>query len=92
MTLHQPDVWDKKWRVIIYDIVKFKKRERNMFRGMLKKLKMLPLQKSVYLTPFPCENEIEFLRRYFDVGSEVLLLTVSTIENESVYKNYFGLR
>ncbi len=83
--------WDGKWRIIIYDIYTSKKQERELFRKTLKRLKFLKLQKSVYLTPFKCHNEIEYLRQVCNIGQEVLILTASGIENESAYKEYFGV-
>lgn len=82
---------DGKWRIIIYDIEEMKRWQRNLFRQMLKKLKFLQLQKSVYLTPFPCENEIEYLRQIFEVGMEVRIITATGLENEEAYKKYFGI-
>lgn len=82
--------WDGKWRIIIYDIFTGKKQERELFRRTLQKMKFYRLQKSVYLTPFPCKDEIEYLRQVCNVGNEVLILTVSGIENEHAYKEYFG--
>ncbi|MBI4098290.1 MAG: hypothetical protein HY426_04610 [Candidatus Levybacteria bacterium] len=82
---------DGKWRVIIYDVANLKKYQRDTFRTILEKLQLLRLQESVYLTPFICDNEIEYLREMFDVGNEVLLLKVKEIENEDVYKKYFGI-
>ncbi len=91
MKIEKPKQWDKKWRVIIYDISKFKRQQQNSFRRMLKKLEMLQLQKSVYLTPYPCDKEIEFLRQYFDVGEGVIYIVAEHIENQEVYKKYFGI-
>lgn len=91
MAIGKPPTWDGKWRLIIYDITKFKHKQQSAFRHMLRKLRMLSLQKSVYLTPYPCGNEIEFLREYFDVGAEVIYIVAEKIENDQVYKRYFGL-
>jgi len=82
---------DGKWRVIVYDIANLKKFQRELFRETLKRLKFLRLQKSVYITPFVCDDEIEYLRQVFDIGSEVLVLRVAEIENAQVYKRYFGI-
>jgi hypothetical protein len=82
---------DGKWRIIMYDIANLKKRERELFRYMLKKLRLLQLQESVYLTPYVCEDEIEYLRQYFHIGNDVLVLKVIGIENEEAYRRYFGL-
>jgi CRISPR/Cas system-associated endoribonuclease Cas2 len=82
---------DGKWRIIMYDISNMKKRERDFFRSMLKKLRLLQLQESVYLTPFVCDDEIEYLRQRFNVGNDVMVLKVVGIENEAAYKKYFGI-
>lgn len=82
---------DGKWRVIIYDVANLKKYQRDVFRKMLKRLRFLRLQESVYLTPFVCDAEIEYLREMFDIGKDVLVLKVKEIENAQVYKKYFGL-
>lgn len=82
---------DGRWRVIVYDIANLKKFQRELFRETLKRLKFLRLQKSVYITPFICDNEIEYLRQVFDIGSEVLVFKVSEIENVQPYRRFFGI-
>lgn len=91
MRIQKTPKWDRKWRLVIYDITKFKRRQQDAFRRMLKKLEMLPLQKSVYMSPYPCEDEMEFLREYFDVSEGVLYITAEHIEKEEYFKRYFGL-
>lgn len=83
--------WDGKWRIVIYDIAKFKKNQVSAFRNILKYINFFQLQKSVYLTPYPCEEQITYLREYFGIGDEVLLIRADRIENEGFYKQYFGL-
>lgn len=83
--------WDGKWRIVIYDISKFKKNQQSAFRNILKYTNFLPLQRSVYLTPYSCEEQIFYLREYFGVGEEVILIRADRIENEDFYKQYFGL-
>lgn len=82
--------WDGKWRVVLYDISKLKKDKQESFRRMLKQMNFWPLQKSVYLTPYRCQEAINYLREYFNIGEEVILLEVSKLENEAYYKQYFG--
>lgn len=77
------------WRFIIYDIANLRKPQRELFRAVLKRLKFFRIQKSVYLTPFVCDNEIEYIRQIFDIGNEVIILKVSNFENDEVYKKYF---
>ncbi len=91
MRIKRPPKWDQKWRLIIYDITKFKRRQQTALRRMLTQLKCLQLQKSVYLTPYPCWDEIEYLREYFEVGEEVLYVVAEKIEHDDLYKQYFRL-
>ncbi|MBU1110467.1 hypothetical protein KKB83_02530 [Patescibacteria group bacterium] len=91
MSLDKTKKWDGKWRLIIYDIPKSKRSARDSLRFIFKNLKLLQLQRSVYLCPYPCEDEIEFLRQYYDVGKEVMLLTVEKIENDRAYRKYFNV-
>lgn len=83
--------WDGKWRIIIYDIYTSKRWERELFRRTLKKLNFFKLQRSVYLTPYKCYEEIEYLRQVCNIGEEVIVLAVSGLENEAAYKQYFGI-
>lgn len=83
--------WDGKWRLVIYDVKKSKRNNSEAFRMSLRKLNLLKFQKSVYLTPFKCEDEIEYLRQLHEIGDEVQILTVGSLENEIAYKRYFGI-
>lgn len=91
MRLNPPEQWDKKWRLIIYDIPDDKKAARDSFRLLLKRLKLQQLQKSVYLTPYPCNEEIAFIREFYGISKFVQVLTISGLENEEAYLGYFGL-
>lgn len=91
LKLKKPEKWDGKWRLIIYDVPENKKVSRVILRRYLRSLDFLPLQKSVYLTPYQCEEEVELLRSYYDIIDDVVLLTVTGIEQEEAYKKYFKL-
>jgi hypothetical protein len=91
MEINVPEKWDGKWRLVIYDISKLKNSQRNLFREKIKSLGFFPLQESAYLLPYECFGEIEFLRQYFGVGAEILYMEVSKIENEQLYRDYFGI-
>ncbi len=83
--------WDKKWRLVAYDIPKGKKNKAEAFRTLLKKMNFMQLQKSLWLTPYSCNNEIEFLKQIYYLDNHVSILTVSEIEGESEYRKYFGI-
>lgn len=83
--------WDHKWRLVIYDIPKGYKKQADAFRRLIKKMELIQIQKSVYLTPYQCTNEIAFLKTMYEIDEYVTVLTISGIENEEAYKKYFGI-
>lgn len=90
-TLHlqQPKRWDKKWRLVTFDIPHASKRAREAFRKKLHELRFYPLQKSVFITPYHCEDEIDFLASLFDVRKHICILNVSHFEGEEKLRHYF---
>lgn len=50
--------WDKKWRIVIFDIPEELHSARVRFRRKLKSLGFVMLQKSVFVFPYPCHEEI----------------------------------
>ncbi|MGB9680867.1 MAG: CRISPR-associated endonuclease Cas2 [Minisyncoccia bacterium] len=92
MTIQRPKKWDKKWRVIIFDIKEKRKVIRERLRQELKNLGFIKLQNSVWVFPFECEEVIILLKSYFCIGKDVLYMTVEKIENDKWLKEKFGLK
>jgi DNA-binding transcriptional regulator PaaX len=89
LKLTRPNRWDKQWRLVMFDIPHYHKKARDAFRKKLQILGFYPIQKSVFITPFPCEEEIEFLTAIFDIRRYVLILYVSRFEDEEKFRHYF---
>ena len=58
--------WDKKWRIVIFDIPEKLKKVRETLRYHLKRLGFMKLQHSVFVLPFECRNEIEYLIEFYN--------------------------
>jgi len=92
LQIEKPKVWDKKWRVVIFDIPdKFKRKARDALRKKLKELGFYPFQKSVWVIPYPCEKEIQFLCELFKIRPYVNIIVAESIDNDIKLKKYFGL-
>jgi len=92
MKIEKPKIWDGKWRIVIFDIPdKYKKRARDALREKLKELEFYPFQKSVWVCPFPCEKEIQFLCELFDITPFVNIITAESIYNDIKLRKYFQL-
>lgn len=91
LVIDKPKHWDSRWRLVLYDVDSKKKHLRDIFRGTLRSLGFYQLQESVWLYPYPCEEQTSFLREYYDVGSEVIYVVATKLEDDSPYRTYFGL-
>ena len=91
MTLLQPKRWNKKWWIVMFDIPEKYKNARDTFRFYLKRLGFLEYQKSVFITPYPCAREVEYLREFWGVKPFVRVLLVDRLDNEIHLKQHFGL-
>lgn len=91
MQLVRPKKWDNKWRVVIFDIPEKYKKARDIFRIRLRQLGLYQLQESVYVSPYKCFNEVEFLRELYGIAFTVRYLLVEKMEDDSFLKQHFGL-
>jgi DNA-binding transcriptional regulator PaaX len=92
LKIKKPKKWDKKWRIVIFDIAQLKKIQREAFRGKLKELGFKPLQKSVWIHPFDCKDEIELLKDFFGLTEkEVRLIVSPDIGKEKELRKIFRL-
>lgn len=84
--------WDGKWRIVIFDIPNtLQKSIRNAFTTKLKKLGFCLLQKSVWVHPYPCENEIRFLAEFFHVALFVHIIVADSLTNDVKLHRHFQL-
>lgn len=91
MQLKKQKNWDKKWRLVIFDIPDKYKKVRDIFRIRLRQLSLYPLQESIYVSPYPCFNEIEFLRELYGISFTVKYLLVEKIEDDEELRKHFEL-
>jgi len=92
LKIKRPKKWDKKWRIVIFDIAQLKKSYREAFRGKLKELGFYPLQKSVWIYPFDCQAEIDLLKDFFGLSEEeTKLIIAENIGNDNKLKEIFRL-
>ncbi len=90
--LKRPKKWDKKWRVLIFDIKEEKKVLREKVRKTLRTIGFYRLQDSVWVYPYDCENLITLLKADFKIGKELIYMIVDAIENDRFLKEMFDLK
>jgi len=92
LEIEQPKKWDKKWRLVIFDIPQPSRLIRNIFRRKLKEWGFYRLQQSVWIIPYPCQAEIVLLREFLGADrKQIQALEVTKLENEAFFKKIFKL-
>lgn len=89
LKIKSPSHWDGKWHLVIFDIPIDKNQARDVLRQTLERLGFLNLQKSVYVYPFNCFSEINFLRSLYEVESYVNYIIADHIEEEKKFLQIF---
>jgi DNA-binding transcriptional regulator PaaX len=54
-------LWDKKWRIVLFDIPESQRKARVALQRSLKNMGFYQFQKSVFVNPFECQDEIDFV-------------------------------
>ncbi len=71
---------DGKSRVVIFDIPNTKKASRDIFRRKIEGLGFIKLQESVFVSAYPCREEIEFIVNFLFIEKYVSLFQMGKIE------------
>ena len=89
--IKKPKKWDKKWRLIIFDIKEERKSTRNKVRWTLRQIGFTRLQDSVWAYPYDCEDLIALLKADFRIGRDVLYIIADKIENDVFLKKAYNI-
>lgn len=86
-----PFRWDRKWRIVMFDIWETRRTERNRLRGFLQRIGFAKIQESVWVYPYPCEELFVYLRAQLRLGRGVRYMVVEEIDNDTALRQGFDL-
>jgi hypothetical protein len=94
LEIKKPAKWDGKWRILIFDIPskpKIYNLAREALRGKIKELGFYQMQKSTWVYPYECEDELLFIAEAFEVQKHIEILTVEKMLHENLFRKKFHL-
>ena len=91
LVIKEPTVWDKKWRVVMFDVPENLKKVRDMLRMHFKDMGFYEFQKSVFVHPYPCREEIEFIIEHYNARRFIRFIIATDIDNAIELKRHFRL-
>lgn len=92
MKIKKPKKWDGKWRIVLFDIPETHKKERDALRHRLKQLGFFEYQKSVFVHPYDCKNEIDYIIEFWFIRKYVRFVVADFLDNELHLKQHFKLK
>lgn len=92
MAIKKPAVWDKRWRIVMFDIPERLRKSRDALRINLLGLGFYEFQKSVFVYPYECTDEIDYLVEFHGSRKYVRSVTAVSIDNELHLRQWFELR
>jgi len=92
LEIKKPRKWDDKWRLVAFDISQPKLVYREALRGKLKELGFYQFQKSIWIHPYNCKDEINLLKSFFGFSeNEVRLVLADRIGNDQEFREIFKI-
>ena len=91
MKIKIPPKWDGEWRIVIFDIPERFKKAREALRNKLEDIGFIKLQESVFVFPYKCEDEIDFIVEVFQIRPFVRFVKAKSFTNEEQLKIKFGV-
>ncbi|MBU1180211.1 hypothetical protein KJ885_04670 [Patescibacteria group bacterium] len=83
--------WDKRWRILIFDVEEDRKKYRDFLRRKLKELNFYQLQKSVWITPHPIPEAFAWFLNNYKLADSVHFIVAEEVSNNKKIKEYFEL-
>src|SRR3989344_5501811 len=91
LEIKNPKVWDRNFRIIVFDIPESKRVARNSLREKMKELGFVKFNDSAWVYPYPCQKEIDFIANYWQIGKYVHFILAKDITNRDLLEKAFNL-
>ena len=91
ITIKTPAEWDRKWRIVMFDVPEKTKRFREALRMHFKNMGFYEFQKSVFVHPYSCAKEIEYIMEFYQARKFVRFIVATDIDNALELKRHFHL-
>lgn len=89
--IEKPKKWDGKWRFVIFDVPENKRDRRDVFRGFLKSFGFANIQKSIWVYPYECRDQIFYFADQIFMKPYVRYILAQDVTGERDLRRRFGL-
>jgi DNA-binding transcriptional regulator PaaX len=91
LQLNETYAWDRKWRIVMFDVPAYAS-NRHEFRSKLQDLGFVQYQRSVFIYPHECRDEVMRIAEWFELDEYVRYIVASEIHDALRYVKIFDLQ
>ena len=91
ISIPKPVKWDGNWHLVAYDIPEIYKKSRGILREILVRNDFYQIQKSLWVHPYECTEEIAVICKNINVLPYVVTMTTAKLPNEEEMIAHFNL-
>jgi DNA-binding transcriptional regulator PaaX len=81
--------WDGTWKIVVFDIPEALRKKRRLLAKQLIRLGLYRLQKSVFIHPYPCKDQVEKIIQAYRIHAFVHYLVAKDVDKISRVKKFF---
>jgi DNA-binding transcriptional regulator PaaX len=83
--------WDKRWRLVSFDVPEKQRWARNTFRFHLQRLGFYEVHQSLFAIPWPCEDEVRLIAQQLNINKCVHTAIAEDIDHSKRLRSIFKL-
>lgn len=91
MTIQSPRRWDRKWRLVLFDIPARSETIRQSFRQKLEDFGLKLYQRSVFIYPHECYEQVTIVAKWYGVDMHVRYIVAEEINDARKFLKEFDL-
>ena len=91
LKVQSPADWDKRWRLVSFDIPETQHKYRDTLRWKLKRLGLEKFQQSIWITPYPLKDDFHQIIAAGGLQNCVLIIDTDRLPNEAIWRRHFRL-
>jgi len=91
LSIGTPHQWDHKWRIVMFDLPRTHEKVRQPFRLKLEDFGFKLYQRSVFIYPHECYEEIHTVAKWYGVDEHIRYIVATEINDMRRYVDEFDL-
>ena len=92
LSVRKPLRWDRKWRFVMFDLPSARRStSRHAFRAKLEDLGFVLYQRSVFIYPYDCHEEVHTIAKWYGVDPHIRYIVATEVHDMRKFALLFDL-